>query len=38
MDATLEKILNENLALFNSGKMIPWQVVTISTDGSILEE
>lgn len=24
-------------ALINSGKMIPWQVVTISTDGSILE-
>ena len=25
-------------ALKNSGKMIPWQVVTISTDGRILEE
>ena len=25
-------------ALQASGKMIPWQVVTISTDGSILEE
>lgn len=24
-------------ALMNSGKMIPWQVVTISTDGTILE-
>lgn len=24
-------------ALLNSGKMIPWQVVTISTDGQILE-
>ncbi|HOJ77996.1 MAG TPA: 4Fe-4S binding protein [Bacillota bacterium] len=24
-------------ALINSGKMIPWQVVTISTDGAILE-
>ncbi|MDR2891479.1 MAG: 4Fe-4S binding protein [Deltaproteobacteria bacterium] len=24
-------------ALQNSGKMIPWQVVTVSTDGSILE-
>ncbi len=24
-------------ALMNSGKMIPWQVVTISTDGNILE-
>ncbi|HEX3030042.1 MAG TPA: 4Fe-4S binding protein [Clostridia bacterium] len=24
-------------ALMNSGKLIPWQVVTISTDGSILE-
>ncbi len=24
-------------ALQNSGKMIPWQVITISTDGSILE-
>ena len=24
-------------ALLNSGKMIPWQVVTIATDGSILE-
>ena len=24
-------------ALQNSGKMIPWQVVTIATDGSILE-
>lgn len=26
------------LALQNSGKMIPWQVVTISTDGRILDE
>jgi ferredoxin len=25
-------------ALINSGKMIPWQVVTISTDGNVLEE
>lgn len=25
-------------ALVNSGKMIPWQVVTISTDGHILED
>jgi ferredoxin len=25
-------------ALLNSGKMIPWHVVTISTDGAILEE
>ncbi len=25
-------------ALMNSGKMIPWQVVTISTDGRILDE
>jgi len=25
-------------ALINSGKMIPWQVITISTDGSILED
>lgn len=25
-------------ALKNSGKMIPWQIVTISTDGEILEE
>ena len=25
-------------ALLNSGKMIPWHVVTISTDGNILEE
>ncbi len=25
-------------ALQNSGKMIPWQVVTISTDGNILED
>ena len=25
-------------ALLNSGKMIPWHVVTISTDGTILEE
>jgi len=25
-------------ALRNSGKMIPWQVVTISTDGRVLEE
>lgn len=25
-------------ALKNSGKMIPWQVVTISTDGSILDD
>ena len=24
-------------ALLNSGRMIPWQVVTIATDGSILE-
>ena len=24
-------------ALMNSGKFIPWQVVTISTDGKILE-
>jgi len=24
-------------ALKNSGKMIPWQVVTISCDGQILE-
>ena len=24
-------------ALLNSGKMMPWQVVTIATDGSILE-
>jgi hypothetical protein len=24
-------------ALQNSGKMIPWQVVTISTDGKILD-
>jgi len=24
-------------ALKNSGKMIPWQVVTISTDGQILD-
>ena len=26
-----------NSALTNSGKMIPWQIVTISTDGNILE-
>jgi len=26
------------MALQNSGKMIPWQVVTISTDGKILED
>lgn len=25
-------------ALMNSGKMIPWQVVVLSTDGSIIEE
>ena len=25
-------------ALLNSGKMIPWQVVVINTDGSIAEE
>ena len=25
-------------ALQASGKMIPWQVVTISTDGAILED
>jgi len=25
-------------ALQQSGKIIPWQVVTISTDGQILEE
>jgi NAD-dependent dihydropyrimidine dehydrogenase PreA subunit len=25
-------------ALINSGKMLPWQVVTISTDGQILED
>ena len=25
-------------ALQNSGKFLPWQVVTISTDGSILDE
>ena len=25
-------------ALQNSGKMIPWQIVTLSTDGQILEE
>lgn len=25
-------------ALINSGKMIPWQVVTISTDGQIIDE
>jgi hypothetical protein len=25
-------------ALQASGKMIPWQVVTISTDGNILED
>ena len=25
-------------ALQKSGKMIPWQVVTISTDGAILED
>jgi hypothetical protein len=25
-------------ALMNSGKMIPWQVVTISTDGKIIDE
>jgi hypothetical protein len=25
-------------ALMNSGKMIPWQVVTISTDGRIIDE
>ncbi|SPF53522.1 4Fe-4S binding domain protein (fragment) [Candidatus Desulfosporosinus infrequens] len=25
-------------ALSNSGKMIPWNVVTISTDGRILED
>jgi len=24
-------------ALKNSGKMIPWQVVTITTDGRVLE-
>jgi len=24
-------------ALLNSGKMIPWQVVTLSTDGTILD-
>jgi hypothetical protein len=24
-------------ALMNCGKMIPWQIVTISTDGKILE-
>lgn len=24
-------------ALQNSGKLIPWQVITISTDGKILE-
>ena len=24
-------------ALQNSGKMIPWQVITLSTDGKILE-
>jgi len=24
-------------ALINSGKMIPWQIVTISTDGQIIE-
>jgi hypothetical protein len=25
-------------ALVNSGKMIPWNVVTISTDGNVLED
>jgi ferredoxin len=25
-------------ALFNSGKMIPWQVITINTDGSVRED
>ena len=25
-------------ALMNSGKMIPWQVIIISTDGGIIEE
>ena len=25
-------------ALQNSGKMIPWQIVTLSTDGQIIEE
>lgn len=25
-------------ALLNSGKLIPWQIVTISTDGSVLED
>jgi len=25
-------------ALMNSGKMIPWRVVTISTEGDILED
>ena len=25
-------------ALINSGKMIPWQVVTIGTDGTIIED
>lgn len=25
-------------ALIDSGKFIPWQVVTVSTDGRILEE
>ncbi|HPO38509.1 MAG TPA: ferredoxin, partial [Kiritimatiellia bacterium] len=25
-------------ALINSGKMIPWRIVTIATDGTILEE
>ncbi len=31
----IEKAVKE--ALFNSNKMIPWQVVTISTDGRLLE-
>jgi NAD-dependent dihydropyrimidine dehydrogenase PreA subunit len=31
----IENVVKE--ALINSGKMIPWQIVTISTDGKILE-
>ena len=27
----------DKIALQNSGKFIPWQVVTISTDGRILD-
>ena len=34
---TIQTLTAEAEALKNSGRFIPWQVVTISTDGQILE-